>query len=107
MSAWIARWGLVVEQAGFTTIAPDKGVLEATQLRSRTRERARALRDLIEGGLDAESALVMIGTARQPVAKSSRPYHTRARPRGQVTPARREMQKIAVAPVAANSMVMN
>ena len=50
MSAWIARWGLVVEQAGFTTIAPTKGVLQTTQLRSRTMERARALRDLIDGG---------------------------------------------------------
>ena len=55
--AWVARWGLVVEQAGFTTIAPDKGVLETTQLRSRTRERARALRDLIDGGLDADRTL--------------------------------------------------
>ena len=106
MSAWIARWGLVVEQAGFTTIAPDKGVLETTQLRSRTRERGRALRDLIDAGLDAESALVMIGTERRPVAKSSRTYHTRARPRGQATRACREMQKTAVAPVAANFTAM-
>jgi regulator of protease activity HflC (stomatin/prohibitin superfamily) len=107
MGAWIARWGLVVEQAGFTTIAPDKGVLQTTQLRSRTRERARAWRDLIDGGLDAESALVMIGTERQPVAKSSRPYHTRTRQPGQATRARRAMQKIAVATVAANSTVRN
>ena len=42
MHAWIARWGLVVEQAGFTTIAPNKSVLHTTQLRSRTMERARA-----------------------------------------------------------------
>jgi regulator of protease activity HflC (stomatin/prohibitin superfamily) len=103
MSAWIARWGLVVEQAGFTTIAPDKGVLQTTQLRSRTMERARALRDLIDGGLDAESALVMIGTERQPVAKSSRPYHTRTRRPGQATRARREMEKTAVPPVAAKT----
>jgi SPFH domain / Band 7 family len=103
MSAWIARWGLVVEQAGFTTIAPDKGVLRTTQLRSRTMERARALRDLIDGGLDAESALVMIGTERQPVAKSSRPYHTRTRRPGQATRARRGMQKTAVPPVAAKT----
>ena len=102
-SAWIARWGLVVEQAGFTTIAPAKGVLQTTQLRARTMERARALRDLIDGGLDAESALVMIGTERQPVAKSSRPYHLRTRQPGQATRARREMQKTAVPSVAAKS----
>ncbi len=33
--AWISRWGLVVEQAGFTTIAPHKSVLRTTQLRAR------------------------------------------------------------------------
>jgi regulator of protease activity HflC (stomatin/prohibitin superfamily) len=103
MTAWIARWGLVVEQAGFTTIAPDKGVLQTTQLRYRTMERARALRDLIDGGLDAESALVMIGTERQLIAKSSRPYHSRIRRPGQATRARREMQKTAVPAVAANT----
>jgi hypothetical protein len=103
ISARIARWGLVVEQAGFTTIAPAKGVLQTTQLRSRTMERARVLRDLIDGGLDAESALVMIGTERQPVAKSSRPYHTRTRQPGQSTRARREMPKTAVPAVAAKT----
>jgi regulator of protease activity HflC (stomatin/prohibitin superfamily) len=103
MSAWIARWGLVVEQAGFTTIAPARGVLQTTQLRSRTMERARALRDLIDGGLDAESALVMIGTERQPVAKSSRSYHTPTRRRSQATRAHREMQNTAVPPVAAKT----
>src|SRR4029077_1612492 len=66
--AWIARWGLVVEQAGFASIAPNKSVLSTTQLRSKTRERAQALRVLIDGSLDAESALVMIGTERLPVA---------------------------------------
>jgi regulator of protease activity HflC (stomatin/prohibitin superfamily) len=99
--AWIARWGLVVEQAGFTTIAPAKGVLRTTQLRSRTMERARALRDLIDVGLAAESALVMIGTERHPVAKSSRAYHTRTRRPGQATRAHRETQNTAIAPVAA------
>lgn len=103
VNAWIARWGLVVEQAGFTTIAPDKDVLQTTQLRSRTMERARALSDLIEGGLDAESALVMIGTERQPVAKSSRRYHTLTRRPGQATRAHREMRKTAVPPVAAKT----
>jgi regulator of protease activity HflC (stomatin/prohibitin superfamily) len=103
ISAWIARWGLVVEQAGFTTITPDKGVIQTTQLRSRTAERARALRDLIDGGLDAESALIMIGTERKLVAKSSRPYHTRTRQAGQATRTRPVMQKTEVPPVAAKT----
>ncbi len=80
--AWIARWGLVVEQAGFTTIAPDKSVLRTTQLRPRTMERFQVLRTLIGGGLDAESALIMIGTERRLVAKSSRRYHLQTRKPG-------------------------
>lgn len=75
MNAWIARWGLTVEQAGFTTIAPHKSVLHTTQLRAKTTERALGLRALIAGGLDGESALVMLGSERQPVSKSSRRYH--------------------------------
>ena len=73
--AWVARWGLVIEQAGFTTIAPNKCVLKTTQLRPRTMERARSLRLLIDSGLDPESALVMIGSDRHLVAKTSRRYH--------------------------------
>jgi hypothetical protein len=61
------------------------------------------LRDLIDGGLDAESALVMIGAERQPVAKSSRPYHTRTRQPGQAMRACQEMQQTAVPPVAAKT----
>jgi regulator of protease activity HflC (stomatin/prohibitin superfamily) len=79
INAWIARWGLVVEQAGFTTISPAKSVLQTTQLRSKTLERAHAMRMLNEGGLDAASALVMIGTEYHPAAKSSLRYHLRTR----------------------------
>jgi regulator of protease activity HflC (stomatin/prohibitin superfamily) len=103
MGAWIARWGLVVEQAGFTTIAPNHGVLRTTQLESKTMERARALRGLIAGGLDAESALVLIGTERQPVAKTSRRYHHRpgAQRPGRATVARRT--RAAEAPARAEA----
>jgi regulator of protease activity HflC (stomatin/prohibitin superfamily) len=98
--AWIARWGLVVEQAGFTSIAPHQSVLHTTQLRAKTMERAQGLRMLIDQGLDAESALIMIGTERQPVAKSSRRYHTRTRQPGRTTGSRRA-KKRALAPPAA------
>ena len=87
----VARWGLVVEQAGFTSIAPNKGVLRTTQLRSRTVERARALRLLMDGGLDAGSALVMIGAEQRPVGKSGRRYRAGARRSGLTSgPARRK-----------------
>jgi regulator of protease activity HflC (stomatin/prohibitin superfamily) len=79
INEWIARWGLVIEQAGFTTISPAKSVLHTTQLRAKTLERAGAMRMLIEAGLDAGSALVMIGTEQHPVAKSSLRYHLRTR----------------------------
>jgi len=79
INGWISRWGLVVEQAGFTTITPAKSVLHTTQLRAKTLERALAMRMLIAEGLDAGSALVMIGADHQPVAKSSLRYHLQTR----------------------------
>jgi regulator of protease activity HflC (stomatin/prohibitin superfamily) len=96
--AWISRWGLVVEQAGFTTIAPHKSVLHTTQLRAKTMERAQGLRMLIDQGLDAESALIMIGTERQPVAESSRRYHTHTRRRSRAIRARRAKEKAPAPP---------
>jgi hypothetical protein len=101
--AWLARWGLVVEQAGFTTIAPNPSVLHTTQLGSRTKERARALRLLIEGGLDAESALVLLGTERHPVAKTSRRYHLRTRQPGRTTGASRRRKQALASPAVAKS----
>jgi regulator of protease activity HflC (stomatin/prohibitin superfamily) len=103
MHAWVARWGLVVEQAGFTTIAPDKSVLQTTQLRSKTMERARALQLLIAGGLDPEFALVMIGSERRPVAKSSRRYHLRPRQAGWTTNARRRKKITPKSPEVAKT----
>ena len=79
INGWISRWGLVIEQAGFTTISPAKSVLHTTQLRAKTLERRKAMHTLIDGGLDAGSALVMIGTEHHPVAKSSLRYHLRTR----------------------------
>jgi hypothetical protein len=84
MHAWIARWGLVVEQAGFTTIAPDPVVLRTRQLCSRARERGRALQGPIDEGLDAEFARALIGTERTLAARSSRRSHLRARQSGRL-----------------------
>jgi hypothetical protein len=99
--AWVARWGLVVEQAGFTTIAPNKGALPTTQLRSRTIERARALRLLIDAGLDPESALAMIGSDRHPVGKSSSRYHPGTRQPGRTIATRRRKKKAPAPAVVA------
>ena len=93
IAAWVARWGLVIEQAGFTTIAPDRGVLHTTQLRPRTMERAGALGRMIASGLDPESALVMIGSDRHPAAKTSRRYHRGPQGRGRKTRTHKERRK--------------
>jgi hypothetical protein len=95
VNAWIARWGLVLEQAGFTTIAPNKRVLATTQLRSLTTERATAMYALIEGGLDPEFALVMIGSPHRPMAKTSRRYHIAVRKPGHTTGPRCRRKKVA------------
>jgi len=91
--AWVARWGLVIEQAGFTSIAPNKSVLHTTQLRPRTMEGARALRLMIDSGLDPESALVMIGSERHLVAKTSQRFHPATRRPGRTTGTLRKKQK--------------
>jgi hypothetical protein len=93
IAAWVERWGLVIEQAGFTTIAPHMSVLQTTQLRRRTFERARTLRRLIDSGLEPDSALVMIGSDHHPVAKTSRRYHPRARRTSGTSSASRKSRK--------------
>jgi SPFH domain / Band 7 family len=89
----VARWGLEIEQAGFTTIAPNKSVLQTTQIRPRTMERARALRQMIDSGLGPESALVMIGSERHPVAKTSRRYHPGTSRHGRTTGTHKKTRK--------------
>jgi regulator of protease activity HflC (stomatin/prohibitin superfamily) len=101
--AWVARWGLVVEQAGFKTIAPNKSVLGTTQLRSKAMERKQALNVLTDGGLDLASALVMIGCERRPVAKSSRRYHVRTRGSASTRGARSSRTKAATTLVGASA----
>lgn len=91
--AWVARWGLVIEQAGFTTIAPHKSVLHTTQLRRRTIERARALRQMIDSGLEPASALVLVGSERHPVAKTSLRYHPGKRGTGKTKGTTRKQQR--------------
>jgi hypothetical protein len=95
MHLWVARWGLVIEQAGYTTIAPSKCVLHTTQLRSRTMERSRALRALLGGALAPESALVLIGSERHPVGKTTRRYHRAHKRTGRATGARSRRRKTA------------
>ena len=93
MHARVARWGLVVEQAGFTTIAPSKGVLQTTQLRAGRWNARGPCAVCFDGGLAPESALVLIGSERHPAAKSSRRYHAGIRQHGRATRVRGRTRK--------------
>jgi hypothetical protein len=69
----LRAWGVVVEQAGFKTIAPSKRTLRVTQLRQLVEERRQILDDYRRHGLSPELALVLLGSHRQLVG------HARAR----------------------------
>jgi regulator of protease activity HflC (stomatin/prohibitin superfamily) len=77
--ARLAQWGVEVEQAGLVSIAPTRSSLRLTQLRLRTRERQRALESYARQGLSLELALALLGTSRQPIAKSAHRYRKRRR----------------------------
>jgi regulator of protease activity HflC (stomatin/prohibitin superfamily) len=61
----LARWGLTVEQAGMSTIAPSRRTVRLTQLSARAGERARLLREHCDSGLvpGLATALVAPGPA--------------------------------------------
>jgi hypothetical protein len=69
----LSAWGVKVEQAGFTTIAPTRKTLRLTQLRQLVEERDRMLQEYRRHGLTPELALVLLGSHRQLVG------HARAR----------------------------
>lgn len=59
----LARWGLELERAGLTTIAPAGHTVRLTQLEVRSRERAQALEILRQGGLSERVALGLLGAS--------------------------------------------
>ena len=79
----LARWGVVVEQAGLISIAPTRPSLRLTQLRLRTRERERVLEQYLQTGLPPEIALALLGSSRHVIGKSAhryrKPHRTRLR----------------------------
>lgn len=57
----LERWGIVVESAGFTSIAPDSKTLRLSQLKVKTKERQLVAREYIEKGLPPTLALELLG----------------------------------------------
>lgn len=70
----LARWGVTVEQAGFTSIAPTKRTLHVTQLALRGAERERTLEALIAHGMSPMAAVALLGADRQLVGHAAARY---------------------------------
>ncbi len=76
----VAPWGVQVDTAGFTSIAPSQKTLRLTQLGPLVAERVRALAALSAGGLDPRAALA-IGAG---ISARAFPLGARRRPLPQV-----------------------
>jgi hypothetical protein len=60
----LTPWGVKVEQAGFTTIAPTRKTLRLTQLSQLARERQLVLEEYRRHGLAPELAVALLGSHR-------------------------------------------
>jgi regulator of protease activity HflC (stomatin/prohibitin superfamily) len=78
----LSPWGVKVEQAGFTTVAPTKKTLRLTQLRHLVEERQRMLDEYRCHGLSPELALVLLGSHRQLIGHAQARYRRQHRKRG-------------------------
>jgi hypothetical protein len=80
--AKLSPWGVKVEQAGFTTIAPTRRTLRLTQLRQLVEERQRMLEEYHRHGLAPELALVLLGSHRHLVSHAQARYRRHRRKGG-------------------------
>ncbi|QDU66011.1 SPFH domain-containing protein [Engelhardtia mirabilis] len=71
MARWLEPWGVVVERAGFQSIAPSPRTLALIQLRERVHERQRAA-GLIAEGAPGGSAIALVGTPHFPRRRQRR-----------------------------------
>lgn len=58
----LARWGLTLERAGVTSIAPTRATLRLSQLQARVRERRLMADQLVAAGLAPRTALALLGS---------------------------------------------
>lgn len=71
----LARWGLAVEQAGMSTIAPTPTTVRLTQLPSRVAERARLFFE--QANTDSALAAVLVSPGPAPRGRSAARYRRR------------------------------
>lgn len=64
----LSRYGVVIEHAGFQTIAPNHQTLRVTQLSAITHERLAVYQQYRDAGLDEEDALHLVGATRIPTS---------------------------------------
>jgi uncharacterized protein (TIGR03000 family) len=85
----LARWGLAVEQAGMSSIAPTRPTLRLTQLPCRAAERARLFAERRAGGAEEVLAAALVAPGRAPLGRSAARYrrHRPAAPGGATEPA--------------------
>src|SRR5262245_55444172 len=76
----LARWGLTVETAGMSTIAPTRHTVRLTQLPARVHERAWLMRWQTRRGIDETVAALLTATGRQPQGRSAVRYRRHRQP---------------------------
>jgi regulator of protease activity HflC (stomatin/prohibitin superfamily) len=72
METTLARWGVVVERAGFHSISPSEETLRLVQLRMGVRARSQAVEKLVAAGLSVPVASALLTTPRLPVRRQLR-----------------------------------
>ncbi len=77
----LARWGLEVDRAGVTNIAPTPETLRVTQIGLLARERATAVALLAGAGLSMAESLFLVGSERRLASRSQARIRERARRR--------------------------
>lgn len=64
----LSRYGVVIEHAGFQTIAPTRETLRVTQLSAMVHERRGVFEQYLASGLSEEDALHLVGATRVPTS---------------------------------------
>lgn len=75
----LAAWGLVVEQAGMSSIAPTRRTIRLSQLRQRVVERRKLLAHLGQAGTSEALAVLLSTAAPPPLGHSAARYRRKRR----------------------------
>jgi hypothetical protein len=101
----LKRWGVVVEQAGFKSLAPSKASLRLSQLARKAEERQRVLAGLIGEGLTPGLALGLLGSERQLIGHARDRYHSGRRTARLRKERRERLQKAKAPPAPAKPVI--